>query len=30
MYRKGCDELKRMTDEGYGMVEKSMSYMEKQ
>ena len=24
-YRKGCDELKRITDEGYELVEKSMS-----
>ena len=28
-YRKGCDELKKMTDEGYRLVEKSMSSMEK-
>jgi predicted outer membrane protein len=28
-YRKGCDDLKRMTDEGYRLVEKSMSSMEK-
>jgi adenosine deaminase len=24
-YRKSCDDLKRMTDEGYRLVEKSMS-----
>ena len=24
-YRKGCEELKKMTDEGYAMVEKYMS-----
>ena len=24
-YRKGCEELKRMADEGYAMVEKYMS-----
>ncbi len=24
-YRKGCDDLKRMTDEGYRLVEQSMS-----
>jgi predicted outer membrane protein len=24
-YRKGCDDLKRMTDDGYGLVEKSIS-----
>ena len=24
-YRRGCDELKRMTDDGYKLVEKSMS-----
>jgi hypothetical protein len=28
-YRKGCDEFKRMTDEGYRLVEKSMSSMKK-
>lgn len=24
-YRKGCDDLKKMTDEGYRLVEKSLS-----
>jgi hypothetical protein len=28
-YRKGCDELKKMTDEGYRLVEKSLSSIEK-
>lgn len=28
-YRKGCEELKKMTDEGYRMVEKHMSATEK-
>ncbi len=25
VYRRGCDDLKRMTDDGYRLVEKSMS-----
>jgi GAF domain-containing protein len=28
-YRKGCEELKKMTDEGYRMVEKQMSAADK-
>lgn len=28
-YRKGCEELKKMTDDGYQMVEKHMSATEK-
>ncbi len=28
-YRKGCENLKKMTDDGYKMVEKSMSSTEK-
>ena len=28
-YRKGCENLKKMTDDGYQMVEKSMSSVEK-
>jgi len=28
-YRKGCDDLKRMTDEGYRLVDKSLSSVNK-
>lgn len=28
-YRKGCEELKRMTDEGYRMVERQVAAAEK-
>lgn len=28
-YRKGCDDLKRMTDDGYRLVEKSLSSCQK-
>ena len=28
-YRKGCDDLKRMTDDGYRLVEKSLSSSQK-
>lgn len=28
-YRRGCDDLKRMTDDGYRLVEKSLSASQK-
>jgi len=28
-YRKGCDDLKKMTDDGYRLVEKSLSSCKK-